>query len=68
MNISEKEEQNNVGYQETLRIGVKNINKNIKTSWGPIYEVIDALFFEEADNFPQDCFYLCKIIQINLSF
>ena len=45
MNISEKEEQKNVEYQETLKIDVKNIDKNIKLIWRPVYEVIDATFF-----------------------
>ena len=30
------------------------------TIWGPIYEVIDAPFFEETDIFPQTYLDLCK--------
>ena len=41
MNISEKEEQETVGCQETLKIDVKNIDKNIKTIFIPIYIVIN---------------------------
>ena len=32
-----------------------------KNIWRPIYEVIDASFYEETDIFPQAFFYLCKI-------
>ena len=59
MNISEKEEQKNVVYQQVSKIYVENIDINIKTIWRPIYKVIDAPFFEETDIFPQ-VFYLCK--------
>ena len=45
--ILEKEEQNTVVYQDTLKIDVENIEKNINTICRPIYEVIDAVFFEE---------------------
>ena len=47
MKISEKEEQNIVEYQETLKIDVENIHKNIKLIQRPIYEVIDALFLKK---------------------
>ena len=47
MEISEKEEQNTVEYQETLRIDVKNIDKSKNKIWRPIYEVIDAPFFKK---------------------
>ena len=53
MSISYQEKKNTVGYQENLKIDVKNINKHIKTTCRPIYEVIDATFFEETDIFPQ---------------
>ena len=43
-NILEKEDQKTVGYQETLKIDVKNIAKNIKTICRPIYEVINVAF------------------------
>ena len=46
-------------YKETLKIDIKNINKNIKTIWRPIYAVIDAPFFEETDFSPQDVLDLC---------
>ena len=36
MKISEKEEHKTVEYQETLKIDLKNINKNIKTTWKQI--------------------------------
>ena len=49
MNIPEKEQKETVVYQETLKIDVKNINKNIKKIWRPIYEVIDDPFLEETD-------------------
>ena len=45
IDISEKENQKNVGYQETLKIDVKNIDKTIKTIRRQIYEVIDITFF-----------------------
>ena len=35
-------------YQK-LRIDIKYIDKNIKTIWILIYEVIDDTFFEEID-------------------
>ena len=57
MNITEKEDQNTVEYQETLKIDVKNINKN-KTLWIPIYEVIDATFFLRNRYFTTKCFRL----------
>ena len=38
--------------QETLEIDVENINTK-KTIWRPIYEVIDAPFFEDTGNFLQ---------------
>ena len=41
-------------YQETFKIDVENIDKNKNTIWRPIYEVIDAPFFEETEKFPQD--------------
>ena len=44
MKISDKEENKTVGYQETLKIYVNNIDKNIKTKWIPIHEVIDDTF------------------------
>ena len=50
-----------MGYQETLKIDVKNINKHIKTTCRPIYEVIDATFFEETDIFPQAFSDWCKM-------
>ena len=68
MNILDKEEQKTVVYQEILKIYVENIDKNIKTAWRPIYEVIDAPFFEETNIFPQDILDLYKIIQIKISF
>ena len=40
-------------YQETLKIDVENIDKNKNTIWRPIYEFIDAPFFEETEKFPQ---------------
>ena len=43
-----------MGYQENFQIDIKNIDKNIKTKWRLIYEVINAPFFEETDIFPQD--------------
>ena len=49
MNISEKEAQKTVEYQETLKIDVENIDKNIKTIWIPIYEVIDDLFLKKQN-------------------
>ena len=49
-----------MGYQETLKIYVKNIDKNIKTTWRAIYEVIDAPFFEETNVFPQHFKDSCK--------
>ena len=51
MRISDKEEKKTVEYQETLKLDVENINRNIKKILRPIYEVIDALFFEETDIF-----------------
>ena len=45
MNISEREEQKTLDYKETLKIYVKNINKDINTIWRPIYKVIDITFF-----------------------
>ena len=44
MNISMKEEQKNVEFQETLKVDVNNIAKKKKKIWRPIYEVIDAIF------------------------
>ena len=44
-----------MGDQEYLKIYVKNIDKNIKSTWIPIYEVIDVIFFEEKDIFQQYC-------------
>ena len=55
-------------YQETLKIDVENIDKNKNTIWRPIYEFIDAPFFEETDIFPQDFLDLCLKIKINLIF
>ena len=49
MNILEKENHNTVQNQETLKIYIKNIDKNINTIQRPIYEVIDATFFEETE-------------------
>ena len=43
MNLLDKKEHENVGYQENLRIYVKNI-ENIKTIWRTIYEVINVTF------------------------
>ena len=51
MKILEKEDQKTVGYQETLKIYVKNINKSITTIWRPLYEVIDGIFFEKLTFF-----------------
>ena len=51
MKISEKEDQKTVENKETQKIDVGNIKKKI--IWRPIYEVIDAPFFEETDIFPQ---------------
>ena len=51
MYISEKEYQKTVEYQETLKVDVKNINKNIKTIWIQIYEVIDAKFLKKLTIF-----------------
>ena len=60
MNISDEEEQKTVVYQENLKIDVKNINKNIKTIWRPIYDVIYVTLFEEKNIFPQHLLDLCK--------
>ena len=57
MNISKKEEHTTVGYQETLKIDVENINKNINTIWRPIYEVMDETFFGKMAYF-HDIFIL----------
>ena len=46
MKISEKEERDTLEYQETLKNDTENIDKNIKTIWRPIYEVIDDPLFE----------------------
>ena len=51
MSISYQEKKNTVGYQETLKIDVKNINKHIKTTCRPIYEVIDATFSKKRTFF-----------------
>ena len=67
MNISETEEHKTVGYQAILIIDVINTNKNIKTIWRLIYEVIGAPLFEETNIFTQHFLELCKKIQINLS-
>ena len=48
MKISMEEEQKTVEYQETLKVDVKNIPEK-KPIWRPIYEAIDAPFFEETD-------------------
>ena len=47
-------------YIKTLKIDVKNINKNIKTIWRPIYDVIYVTLFEEKNIFPQHLLDLCK--------
>ena len=47
INFFDKEEQKTVGYQETLKTDIKNIDQNIKTIKIPIYEVIDKTFFEK---------------------
>ena len=43
-----------------MKIYVENIDKNINTTWRPIYEVIDAPFFEKTNIFPQYFLDLCK--------
>ena len=47
-------------YQKTLRIDVKNIEIYVKIIWRPIYEVIDAPFFEETEIFLQYFLYFRK--------
>ena len=42
INISMEEEQENVEYQKTLKVDIKNTTKNRKTVWKPVYEVIHA--------------------------
>ena len=48
MKISIEEYQDTFEYQNTLEVDVKNIAKNKKTIWRPIYEVIHDPFFEET--------------------
>ena len=67
MSISDKEKQNTVGYQETLKIYAKNIYNNIKKTWKQICEVAGAYFFEEIV-IVHKILELCEIFQINLSF
>ena len=55
-------------YQEKSKIDVKNMDKNKNTILRPVYEVIDAPFFEAIDIFPQDVLDLCLKIQLNLIF
>ena len=52
------EYQKTVEYKETLIIYVENIKKKIVQR--PIYEAINAPFFEEMDLSPQDSLDLCK--------
>ena len=52
--ISGKQYQKAMEYQETLTVDVKNIDKNKKTIFIPIYEVIDAPFLNKMEKFPQE--------------
>ena len=49
-----------MGYQKTSKIDIKNIDKNIKKIWRPIYDVIYISFFEETEKFPQHFLELYK--------
>ena len=53
MNISDKEDQKTMGYQETLKTNVKNFDKNVRTTRRPLYDIMNTPFFEEADISPQ---------------
>ena len=48
-------------YQETMKLYVKNIAKNQKNIWRPIYEVIDVSSFVRNGYFPQYVLDWCKI-------
>ena len=54
INTSMEEEHKTVEYQDTLKVYVKNIARNRRKIWRQIYEVIDAPYFEEIENLPQD--------------
>ena len=47
MNISIKEEQDTLEYQETLKLDVKNVSIDKKTIWIPINEFIDDPFLKK---------------------
>ena len=43
-----------------MKIDIENIKNNIKKTWVPIYKLIDATFFEETENVPQDFLDSCE--------
>ena len=52
-------------YQK-LRIDIKYIDKNIKTIWILIYEVIDDTFFEEIDLYQKNQLLSCVVHYLNM--
>ena len=55
-----EEDQKTLEYQEYMKVDVKNITKNPKNIWEPIYEVIDTSFVEEKNIFLPAFLGLCK--------
>ena len=55
-----EDEQKTMEHQEIMKVDVKNITKNKKYIWRPIYEFIADSFFEERDIFPQASLELFK--------
>ena len=50
-----------MGYQETLGLYAKNVDKIIQTIWKPIYEVINVTLFEETNIFHNNFRRMIKI-------
>ena len=56
--VTIEEENNTLGYQETLNLDIENIVISSQQIWRSIYEVIDETFFNEI--FPTEYLDNCK--------
>ena len=64
-----EKQQKSLEYQKTMKVDVENITKNKKTTWIPIYEVIDTYFIVEETKYFQEDFqtYVKKIKSTSVS-